>query len=137
MKGYLYGLIRDGINKVDEILSLERIRMDFSKYMDFGRSSERIVNAINERGEAREVLLLKSDRITLITKKIVYGDSRVIHASIHVSIGIGEFIVEDGIYGVEKCTGELFYNEDFELLDVDFYYRRLHDLQLSYENASS
>lgn len=130
MKGYLYELTRDCLGKVDQILSVERVRMDFLKFMEFEKSKERLVNAFDENGGTKEISILKNDRITIISKKIAYGDVRLVHIPLQVTIGIGKFFVEDGLYSIEKCTGELMYNDAFELVDIDFYYQKLFDLNL-------
>lgn len=130
MKGYLHDLTRDCLNKVDQLLTLERVRMDFFKFMEFGKNNERLVSAFDEKGNIKEISISKQDRLTIMTRKIVYGDVRLVHIPMQLTIGIGKFFVEDGLYGVEKCTAELLYNDAFELVDVDFYYQKLFDLNL-------
>lgn len=118
------------MGKIDQILSLERVRMDFLKFMEFERCSERLVNAFDDDGGTREINISKNDPITIITKKIGYGDRRLIHMPLQVTIGLGKFFVEDGLYSVEKCTAELMYNDAFELFDIEFYYQKIFDLNL-------
>lgn len=130
MKGYLYEVSKECFGKIDQILSPERVRMDFLKFMEFENCTERLINAFDDGNGTREISIRKNDRITVISKKIGYGDPRLVHVPLQITIGIGKFFVEDGLFSVEKCTAELMYNDAFELVDIEFYYHKIFDLNL-------
>ena len=130
MKGYLFELTKDCLGKVDQLLSLERIRMDFIKFMQFEQGNGRLINAFDDNGGTKEITIFKNDKVVVISKKLTFGDVRLVHIPLQVTIGIGNFFVEDGLYSVEKCTADLMYNDGFELVDIEFYYQKLFDLSL-------
>jgi hypothetical protein len=121
MEGYLGELTNHSFSKVDQILTLERIREDLYVYLDFKTNDHVTVEAANEDAIAKDIVVSKNDEVTILNKKIVFADSRLAYFPLTVSLGIGNIELSHGSFLVEKCTAELIYNHDLELIDADFF----------------
>lgn len=125
MEGHLGELTNRCFSKVDQILTLERVRDDLHIFLEFKIGDYVAVNASDENLIVKEIIVSKDDRITILSKKIVFADFRLAYIPLTVSIGIGDIEISHGSFLVEKCTAELLYNEELQLIDIDFFCRSI------------
>lgn len=109
-------------------LNLEKIRRDFSQYLDFKNVAARDVIAYDvSSGQQIQVTIKNEDDITILAIRITLSHKDLVYIPILVSIGIGQIQISSSVYKVDKCSADLLYNDDFELIAIDFNYDKLHD----------
>jgi hypothetical protein len=112
---------------LDNELNETQIRSDFWSY--FKESAHVLtIEATTEYGEKIEIEISSQDEFTVLSKSIKYGHRQLTFVPLVIEIGIGTCRIECGIYKVSKCSAELLYNNDMELVDIDFYIRSINKL---------
>ncbi|SHG77963.1 hypothetical protein SAMN04488109_1799 [Chryseolinea serpens] len=115
-------LTRDCFSAINQILTTEKVASDFYSYFKLNHGETMVISAVDDNGGAKEVMISAEDLITVVKRRLTWGDSRVGLIPLVIHIGIGRIEFEFGSFDVEKCTADLLYNHELDLVDVDFFY---------------
>jgi hypothetical protein len=110
--------------KIEEIFTIEKIKEDISHYLNLPESgTSDIVYEIHGSGNEQIVPYSSDDPHVIVSIKITKGYNGMSYIPIIVEVGIGTFTKHPdfNFYEVAKCTADLLYNEDLELISIDFY----------------
>lgn len=117
----LHELTKICFDNLERILSSEKIKNDFHEYLEFHQDESIQVTVVDDTDNVGKVTLSKEDLITVLSIKIIREHKELIYIPLKILIGIGKIEFSIGSYQVEKCTAELLYNDELELIDADFY----------------
>lgn len=115
------------LSVLDSEFSPKRIYEDFWSYLSSATDSIE-VEAVFETETKIDVLISKDDPITVLSKVITHGHPNLTFFPLVVHVAIGRFEITSGLYKTSKCSAELLYNSDLELIDVDFSVWEAHKL---------
>lgn len=114
-------LIDAFLKELNTTFTNNKVKDDFILYIS--TDEDVMVEAYDSKNDTiREVTINSNDEITVISKRIIDTIPDVICYKLDILIGIGNFRIKNGIYKVSKCLAILHYNENIELVNVDFIY---------------
>lgn len=115
------------LSVLDSEFSPKRIYDDFWGYLSSATDSIE-VEAVLEAKTKVDVLISKDDPITVLSKVITHGHPDLTFIPLVVHVAIGRLVITSGIYKTSKCSAELLYNSDLQLVDIDFSVWEVHRL---------
>jgi hypothetical protein len=114
------------MENIEATFSIEKIRKDLHDYLDIGNdTSFDLISGEEFSGLEKQILYHVNDPITLIAIKVTKKYHGIVYFPYQLEIGLGKFKIEvnSSIYKVEKCLAEMFYDDDFNLITIDFFHR--------------
>ena len=118
----------DGLKSFfEDSLSDEKIFEDFRQLV-FENNSEAQINVTDEKGIARNVRISIDDNLVVLSRLVRYSNPNVNFMPLIVLIGIGDCETESGNYRLSKLACDLIYNDDLELIDVEFVLEEAHTM---------
>ena len=118
-------MIFDNIYKEIELFfTINKIQQDFINYMKFENVNSETVNSYDiDNSDEKKVTISSNDNLSILNIKLQkkYLNNIYIPVRIHLGVGIVEKTNLNVIY-LEKCFADMSYNENLELVDIDFHH---------------
>jgi hypothetical protein len=102
-----------------KIFNLNKVKMDIWNDLRLKKADVLTYDSINDIKVL--VNLDIEDEITILYIRHVIPDARVNMLPYLVKVGFGDIKADHGVVVCEKCTADLIYNHDFNLVDIDFF----------------
>ena len=106
-------------------LTLDKIKKDFIDYMEYNEDGFVSLSSYDydNYDEKKMMSIHKTDELNILNIKIQKKYLNDIYLPLFVHLSIGSIkISQIKNIDLEKCFAEMIYNEDFELIDIDFYH---------------
>jgi len=122
-------IIKSLSDQINEALPPERVKEDFWQFV-INNFSELMITAEANNNEWKDIELSLNDELTVFSTVVVMSHRDMTYVPLEITLGIGECKFDSGTYFVSKCRAKLYYNHLLELVSMDFFYSKMHDLTL-------
>ncbi len=116
------------IENIETTFSEAKIRKGIHEYLGIG--GEKDFNLISEdefSSLEKQIIYNVNDAITLIAIKVTKKYHELKYFPYQLEVGIGKFEIDlsTNIYKVDKCFANMFYDDEFNLITIDFFHQNL------------
>ncbi|MFZ6009792.1 MAG: hypothetical protein ACOYXT_05530 [Bacteroidota bacterium] len=115
----IWGILKNSLSELDRVLTDKMITDDLHGFL-FTDTDEVLV-VVDLKNDSTMMKLTNVDQVFVLNRYISYGHAEVARVPLTVNVAIGNCTIEYGICQVSKCCADLLYNDDLELVSVDFY----------------
>ncbi len=115
-------------SEIMDILDQNKIESDFREYMST-RSYPLQISALDIiENKPYPITLEEDDEMNIIKIRIVRSDKPISYFPYIVQVALGTTSYDLGTFFSTKGYADFLYNEEFELISIDFYYSGINDL---------